>query len=880
MMGDAGAGSGRRTRWPTLILAIFIACPTAARGDEWGREYTPSINDFGSTGLLQMPNARFQDDGELNLGVSHVEPYTRGFITLQGLPGLEGTFRYTDISNRLFGPKSFSGDQSFKDRSADIKYLVSEESAFFPQIAVQLRDLGGTDLFGSEFMVASKRYYNWDFTFGLAWGNGGNRGTLANPFCSISNSFCDRGESGGAGGFNVDFFRGERMAVFGGIEYLTPLEGLRLKVEYDGNDYQDEPLGNVFDTDLPVNFGAEYDLLSWLRISAALERGNQFMIRGNLHSNLNTDQGVPKQDSPPPPVTPRKGRIDRGQAGNPPATMAFVDTQDATERVLSSNRLFEKLKRFGLKVSGIDFEGRSAVLRIPVEGSRPTDALLANAALAVARAGLKGPVDRVTFVATREGRDLSQTSFKAADLERSMSLTHSAMALVEPSNPEWIALFEQPGPSTERPEDDDRTVTNGAALDPPAAANAKDGTVPLDRIAGKIFAELEQQDFQGERFDVDGLRATLHFSQSKYRNPAQAIGRAARVVARHAPPRVEEISLVIMEAGLPVSRTSILRKDLEQAAVYAGSPEEVWQHTVVDAAPLPDPDRGVVNTSRYPDFDWSIFPRLRQQIGGPDSFYFYQLYGEAAAGVELARGLSVSGAIGVNIINNFNDLDLESDSQLPRVRSDIAQYLKEGEQWIDNLHADYLTKLDPEVYGRLSAGIFELMFAGVGGEVLYRPVGKRWAVGLDANYVRQRDFDGRFGLQDYDVVTGHLSYYHVLPFYDILATVRGGRYLAKDWGGTLELSRTFDNGVTFGVFATKTNVSAGEFGEGKFDKGFFISFPLDLFFTTPTRQRAGLTFRPLTRDGGQFLIKPKPLYGVTSGADYRAISDGWDDLLD
>jgi hypothetical protein len=732
---------------------------------------------------------------------------------------------------------------------------------------VQLRDLGGTDLFGSEFMVASKRYYNWDLTFGLAWGNGGSRGTLPNPFCSISNRFCNRGESGGAGGFNVDFFRGERMAVFGGIEYLAPIEGLRLKLEYDGNDYQDEPLGNRFDTDLPVNFGAEYDLFSWLRISAALERGNQFMIRGNLHSNLNRDRGVPKLGNPPLPVTPRRDRVDMGQAGNLPAPRAFADTQEATERVVSFDRLFDRLKRFGLEVSGIDFEDRSAVLRIPVEGSRPTDASLANAALAVARTGHKGPVDTVTFIATKAGRELSRTSFKSADLERSMSLTHSAIALVEPSNPEWTKLFE---------------ASAGTGLDGAAAtAGASAGEDKfLERIAAKIFAELEQQGFQGERFDVDGPRATLYFSQGDYRNPATAIGRGARIVARHAPPEVEEISLVVTAVGIPVSRTTILRKDLEQAVVHDGSPEEIWQHTAIDGAALPDSDSGVVNGSRYPDVDWSIFPRLRQQIGGPDSFYFYQLYGEAAAGVELARGLSVSGAIGVNFFNNFDDLDLESDSELPRVRSDIAQYLKEGEQWIDNLHGDYVTKLGPEVYGRLSAGIFELMFAGVGGEVLYRPVGKRWAVGLDANYARQRDFDGRFGLQDYDVVTGHLSYYHVLPFYDILATVRGGRYLAKDWGGTLELSRTFDNGVTFGVFATKTNVSGEEFGEGKFDKGFFISFPLDLFFTKPTRQRAGLAFRPLTRDGGQQLIKPKPLYGLTNGADFRAINDGWNELLD
>ena len=186
----------------------------------------------------------------------------------------------------------------------------------------------------------------------------------------------------------------------------------------------------------------------------------------------------------------------------------------------------------------------------------------------------------------------------------------------------------------------------------------------------------------------------------------------------------------------------------------------------------------------------------------------------------------------------------------------------------------------PEVYGRASVGIFELMFAGIGGELLYRPQGKRWAVGLDVNYVMQRDFDGLFGLRNYDVITGHVSYYHRLPWYEVLAKVNAGRYLAGDWGGSLELSKTFNNGVTFGVFATKTDVSAAEFGEGQFDKGFFVSIPLDLCFTRHTRKKVGLTFRPTTRDGGQRLALPKPLYGFTESSGERNLSDGWSELLE
>jgi hypothetical protein len=48
---------------------------------------------------------------------------------------------------------------------------------------------------------------------------------------------------------------------------------------------------------------------------------------------------------------------------------------------------------------------------------------------------------------------------------------------------------------------------------------------------------------------------------------------------------------------------------------------------------------------------------------------------------------------------------------------------------------------------------------GAGGEVLYWPTKSRIALGMSIAYVKQRDFDRRFGLLDYDVVTGHVSAY-------------------------------------------------------------------------------------------------------------------------
>ena len=172
-------------------------------------------------------------------------------------------------------------------------------------------------------------------------------------------------------------------------------------------------------------------------------------------------------------------------------------------------------------------------------------------------------------------------------------------------------------------------------------------------------------------------------------------------------------------------------------------------------------------------------------------------------------------------------------------------------------------------------GYFEEMYAGVGTEVLYRPFGKRWAAALEVDYVQKRDFDRGFGLRDYKVVTGFAKLYYLAPYEDLKFEVNVGRYLAKDYGVTFKVSRAFDNGIEIGAFATLTDVPFNEFGEGSFDKGFYISLPMELFLTRPTRQKAFFAFRPLTRDGGQKVAVGPRMFDVVDGSSPTEIMRDW-----
>ncbi|MCL6395106.1 YjbH domain-containing protein, partial [Pectobacterium atrosepticum] len=80
----------------------------------------------------------------------------------------------------------------------------------------------------------------------------------------------------------------------------------------------------------------------------------------------------------------------------------------------------------------------------------------------------------------------------------------------------------------------------------------------------------------------------------------------------------------------------------------------------------------------------------------------------------------------------------------------------------------------------------------------------------------------------------------------------------------LEIAKRFDSGVVVGGYATITDASPDEYGEGDFTKGVYVSVPLDIFSSGPTRSRAASGRTPLPRDGGQQLGRKFGLYDMPS----------------
>jgi hypothetical protein len=234
----------------------------------------------------------------------------------------------------------------------------------------------------------------------------------------------------------------------------------------------------------------------------------------------------------------------------------------------------------------------------------------------------------------------------------------------------------------------------------------------------------------------------------------------------------------------------------------------------------------------------------------------------------------LTGTVSANLINNYDKFKYNAPSRLPRVRTDLRRYMVDSDVVLPNLQFIVAGRLGRDLYGIAYAGYLEWMYAGVGGELLYRPGGERWAVSANLNRVQQRDFDQRWDLRDYKVTTGHATFYYSFDARErIVGSLSVGQYLAGDRGATLDVARVFDNGVTMGAYATKTNVSARDFGEGSFDKGIYISVPLDGFLPRSTRGRAAFNWNPLIRDGGAMLSRKYSLYNITGDRDERFFYD-------
>lgn len=361
--------------------------------------------------------------------------------------------------------------------------------------------------------------------------------------------------------------------------------------------------------------------------------------------------------------------------------------------------------------------------------------------------------------------------------------------------------------------------------------------------------------------------AAVTIQNTRFNAHPEAVGRTARIMSRAMPASVSRFDITLApQSGLPASTMRIARSDLER--LEFSDPGVLFARTeFTDAAGVPAP-------APENRFEWSIEPYLTLSAFDPDNPLGVNAGVRATGRMELGRGFVLSGSVKKPIGGNLDEVDDPSPTGLPRVRSSIGRYNAEGDPALEYLTLEHYGRPATNLYSKVSAGYLETMFGGVAGELLWKPVDSRLALGAEVAGVRQREFEQLFGFQDYETVTGHVSAYYEFDG-GFIGQVDVGRYLAGDVGATLSLSRTFGNGWSVGAFVTRTDATFEDFGEGSFDKGIRMTIPLESLRATPSRDRAELGLRSLSRDGGARLNLRDRLYGQVREAHRDEMGDRW-----
>lgn len=395
-------------------------------------------------------------------------------------------------------------------------------------------------------------------------------------------------------------------------------------------------------------------------------------------------------------------------------------------------------------------------------------------------------------------------------------------------------------------------------------------------LRSDLDTRLAVDGIQVEGLAINGTVAEIRIRNNRYNIPAQAIGRTARAMANTLPASVETFVITPMEEGLAAVSVKLNRSTLEDSEFHLNGSEEILANTeIVSANPYPV---GMHYSEKlYPKFSWSLAPYLELTYFDPAEPVRAELGLRLKGKVQLRPGFSFSSSLTKGVVGN-NGRGTISTSNIPKVRSESSLFREFGDPAIEYLKADYLFKPSKDFYARLSVGYLEEQFGGVSAELLWKPVKQKWGVGAEINHVKQRKFNQLLGFSDYTVTTGHISTYYDFDS-GFSAQLDIGRYLAGDAGGTISVNRRFANGWVVGAYATLTDVSFDDFGEGSFDKGLNITIPLNWVLGNQTRARASQKLSSLARDGGARLEIENRLHPIVRDLHEKSITAGWGTFL-
>lgn len=260
----------------TIVFCVTLSFSVTSNASH-NRYATPTSTGF--LGLNTVPSARMDKTGTVRLGIATLDPYIHGHIGIQIAAPLYINVRQSAETSSL------KKDAKHLYPGIDFKLRLQEESAYAPEIALGIQSALGHQRMSGEFIALSKRYNNFDFTFGLGWGRYGTAKHFTNPLKNISNHFSkNRNFNSVSPNTPANWFSGNSIGLFGGVEYFLPYDGLSLKLDYGSDRYTAEQQSFDYDAPAPWGAGLSYTYNKWISAGIGMQGTDKVMGRLSIQS--------------------------------------------------------------------------------------------------------------------------------------------------------------------------------------------------------------------------------------------------------------------------------------------------------------------------------------------------------------------------------------------------------------------------------------------------------------------------------------------------------------------------------------------------------------------------------------------------------------------
>ncbi len=393
----------------------------------------------------------------------------------------------------------------------------------------------------------------------------------------------------------------------------------------------------------------------------------------------------------------------------------------------------------------------------------------------------------------------------------------------------------------------------------------------LDKLWARVQRGGDDEGFMNiskPRQEGRNFESVLHLND--YQPSSMQIGRAAKRLLGDAPKDVQSITIIPVQNGLEGKSMTFSRRDLEQSMRGTGSPEEIWQDIS-----FTDSDRSVSKKKKVRKF--KFLPELQLSME-EETTHLYRASAVIEEQKQWSHGFTSGSAVRFNLADNFHRLYKFRDINLNSVRSD-ADFFTYNRVNLERGYLSWAKTIIPEFHFAATAGYLEEMYAGFGGEVLYRPFDSPFALGVDAWSVYKRDpfTPLAMGIYGERTTTGFVTGYYDIPDTDITTYAKIGRFLGSDFGVSTGMETQFDSGVKVKGYITATNADDKDIfnSDRNIIGGLSVSIPLGDMRFIPEGSAATARLEPIGRDDGQMLDRPVSLYETTEPTTYRHLGRNW-----